>query len=715
MLRLSRIPVIKLFHFFFFGLLFMMPMLGGQEGMAASGKKDEDYQWLEELESEKALAWVKEQNARSLAAIRAYKDYPTFKDEAIKILEAKDKIPYGRILGDFVYNFWQDADHVRGIWRRTSWNDYQSGKPKWDVLLDIDALGAKEGKSYVFGGAQCLKPDYQRCLIRISEGGSDAAFYREFDIKTKDFVKDGFALPASKSGLSWITRDQVFLDDALTAESQTSSGYPIEAKIWTRGTPLSEAKPVFKGEKADVSVRSFVVDDEGQDFRFITRALSFYTAKYYFLKGEELVELPLPLDIDFVGLFKGQFLITNRSKLGIHKAGSLLAVPFELLLSSKKTPAFELVFTPTSQQALDGIARGADYLYVGILDQVRSKVLRFERQTSGGAAVWVSEDLPIDDKGTIGLTSVDEYSNRLLITYEDFLVPSSLYALDGKKLSKTLVMQAPPRFSADGLQIHQEFATGKDGTKIPYFLVHRKGLKLDGKNPTLLYGYGGFEVSMQPSYASVTGKLWLERGGVYVLANIRGGGEFGPRWHQAALKEKRQKAFDDFVAVAEDLIKSKITSPQHLGIQGGSNGGLLMGAAFTQRPELFKAVVCQVPLLDMLRYHKLLAGASWMAEYGDPSEPRMAAVIKKYSPFHNLEEKKSYPEVFFVTSTKDDRVHPGHARKMAARMADLKKPFLYYENIEGGHSASADLQQMAERFALQYAYLWSKLSPETKK
>lgn len=701
--------------FGFLMLLLLVPMLGGQESMAVSAKKDQDYQWLEDLESEKALNWVKDQNARSLSAIRAYKDYPLFKEEAAKILEAKDKIPYGRILGDFVYNFWQDAEHVRGIWRRSSWSDYQSGKPKWDVLLDLDALGAKEGKSYVFGGAQCLKPDYQRCLISISEGGSDAAFYREFDIKTKDFVKDGFSLPASKSGLSWIDRDHVFFDNALAAETQTSSGYPIESRIWKRGTPQSESKLVFKGEKDDVAVRSFVVHDQGQEHRFINRALSFYTSKIYYLKGEERVELPLPLDIDFVALFKGQFLITNRSQLGIHKPGSLLAVPFETLLASQKTPAFELVFTPSEQQALDGIARGADYLYVGILDQVRSKVLRFERKQVGEAASWVDEALPVDDQGTIGLTSVDEFSNRLLLIYEDFLVPSSLYAVDGQKLSKTLVMQAPPRFTADGLQIHQEFAKGKDGTRVPYFLVHRKGLKLDGKNPTLLYGYGGFEVAMQPSYASVTGKLWLERGGVYVLANIRGGGEFGPRWHQAALKENRQKAFDDFVAVAEDLIKAKITSPQHLGIQGGSNGGLLMGATFTQRPELFKAVVCQVPLLDMLRYHKLLAGASWMAEYGNPDEPKMASVIKKYSPFHNLQEKKTYPEVFFVTSTKDDRVHPGHARKMAARMADLKKPFLYYENIEGGHSASADLQQMAERYALQYAYLWSKLSGESKK
>ncbi len=683
--------------------------------MAATGKKDSDYNWLEDLEGEKSLGWVREQNKRSLEQLRAYKDYGTFKEEALKILEAKDKIPYGRILGDYVYNFWQDADHLRGIWRRSTWTDYQAGKPKWDVLLNMDELGAKEGKSYVFGGAECLKPDYERCLVRISEGGSDAGIVREFDIKSKSFVKDGFILPASKSSLSWIDREHVFFDNALTPVTQTSSGYPIEARIWKRGTALTEAKEVFKGEKSDVSVCSFVVHDEDREHRFVTRALSFYTSKIYYLKGEQLVELPLPLDVEFKGLFKGQFLLSNRSQLGIHKPGSLLAVPFELLLSSQKTPAFELVFTPSAQQALDGTSRGLDYLYVAILDQVRNKVLRFERQTVGGAASWVSESLPLDDKGTIGLNSVDEFSNRMLLSYEDFLVPSSLYAVDGKKLTKTLVMQAPPRFNADGLQIHQEFANGKDGTKIPYFLVHRRGLKLDGSNPTLLYGYGGFEVSMQPSYASVTGKLWLERGGVYVLANIRGGGEFGPRWHQAALKENRQKAFDDFAAVAEDLIKSKITSPTHLGIQGGSNGGLLMGATFTQRPELFSAVVCQVPLLDMMRYHKLLAGASWMAEYGNPDDPKMASVIKKYSPFQNLQEKKAYPEVFFVTSTKDDRVHPAHARKMAARMADMKKPFLYYENIEGGHSASADLQQMAERYALQYAYLWSKLSSPNKK
>jgi len=691
------------------GLLLAMPHLKGQDAMNVPQKKDEEYNWLENLDSKEALDWVKAQNERSLAALRAYPEYPAFKEQALQILQAKDKIPYGAIVGGFVYNFWQDADHVRGIWRRATWDSYQSGKPQWDILLDVDALAKAEGKSYVFGGSRCLRPKFERCLVRLSEGGSDAAHYREFDIPSRRFVPDGFVLPASKSSLAWIDENQVFFDNALTPEVQTDSGYPIETRVWKRGTPLQDAKPVFSGQKSDVSVSSQVVWDQGKNYLFVYRALSFYTGELHALDGDKLVKLPLPVDIGFRGLFKGQLLFSNRSALAGFKPGSLLSAPYDRLL--KGEAKIELIFAPNESQALDGIDQGQDYLYVALLDQVRNKVLRFERSRNGQ---WSQKTLPLDDKGTINLVSVDEESNRILLSYEDFLVPSSLYAIDGARLEKKLVQRIPARFKSEGLEIRQEFATSKDGVKVPYFVVHRKGLKRNGENPTLLYGYGGFEVSMQPTYAAIVGKLWLENGGVYALANIRGGGEFGPTWHQAALQENRQRAFDDFAAVAEDLIQKNITSSKNLGIQGGSNGGLLMGASFTQRPELFQAVICQVPLLDMLRYHKLLAGASWMAEYGNPDDPKMAAVLRTYSPFHNLRNDRNYPEVFFITSTKDDRVHPGHARKMAARMADLKKPFLYFENIEGGHSASANLQQSAERLALEYSYLWLKLRPQAK-
>ncbi len=688
--------------------LLFMPHLEGKPAMTVD-KKDADYQWLEEVDGQKPLDWVRQQNTRTLDRLHAYKDFSTFKTQALEILEAKDKIPEGRILGDFVYNFWQDAEHIRGLWRRTSWDAYRSNKPKWEVLLDVDVLAKAEGKSYVFGGSDCLRPKFERCLIVLSEGGSDAAQVREFDLSKKEFVKDGFQLPASKSRADWLDADTLLLADASDAAPKTDSGYPMQVKLWKRGTPASAAKLVFEGQKADVSVSALVMQDGDKDHVFMVRADTFFTAEVSYFKDGKIIRLPLPTDVDVKGVFRGQLLFANRTALAGFGPGSLLTAPLDQLIQGKAPIA--LVYAPTATQALDGVAIGKDFVYVALLDNVRNKVLRFDlKQTN-----WTSQLLPLDDKGTINFRSVDEDSNRLLVSYEDFLTPTSLFAMDGSKLDKQLVMQLPARFKADGLEIRQEFAKSSDGTRIPYFLIHRKDLPLNGKNPTLLYGYGGFEVSMQPSYLTVAGRLWLERGGVYVLANIRGGGEFGPTWHQAALKENRQHAFDDFVAVAQDLIAQKVSSPRHLGIQGGSNGGLLMGVTFTQHPELFNAVVCQVPLLDMQRFHKLLAGASWMAEYGNPDDPKQAAYISKYSPFQNLSQSKKYPEVFFMTSTKDDRVHPGHARKMAARMADQKHGFLYYENIEGGHSASANLQQLAERQALSFAYLWDKLGPAATK
>jgi len=687
-----------------FCALLITSHLEGKPAMTAE-KKDADYQWLEEVEGKKPLDWVRKHNTRTLDRLRGYKDFTSFKTQALEILEAKDKIPDGRIQGEFVYNFWQDAEHIRGIWRRTKWESYLSNKPNWEVILDVDALAKAEGKSYVFGGTECLRPQYERCLVVLSEGGSDAAQVREFDLTKKAFVKDGFQLPASKSRLEWLDLNTLLLADAGEGVPKTDSGYPMQVKIWQRGTPVTAAKMVFQGQKADVSVSSMVMHDDDQDHVFMVRADTFFTAEVSVYKDGKIIRLPLPTDVDVKGVFRGQLLFANRTSLSGFGPGSLLTAPLSELLQGK-TP-IRLVYGPTSTQALDGIGIGKDFIYMALLDNVRNKVYRFELKDKE----WSSKILPLEDKGTINFRSIDEDSNRLLVSYEDFLTPTSLFAMDGSKLEKQLVMQLPARFKADGLEIKQEFATSKDGTKIPYFLVHRKDLTLKAENPTLLYAYGGFEVSMQPSYLTVAGRLWLERGGVYVLANIRGGGEFGPTWHQAALKENRQNAFDDFVAVAQDLIARKVTSPKHLGIQGGSNGGLLMGAAFTQHPELFNAVVCQVPLLDMQRFHKLLAGASWMAEYGNPDDPKQAEYILKYSPFQNLKANKKYPEVFFVTSTKDDRVHPGHARKMAARMEEFKQPFLYFENIEGGHSASANLQQLAERQALSFAYLWDKLGP----
>ncbi len=683
-------------------------LMGQGQAMAVTKSKgDNAYLWLEDVEGSKALAWVRGENERSTSELHKYPRFDEFKVAALKILEAKDKLASGYIQGDYVYNFWQDGEHVRGIWRRTSWSSYQNGKPEWELVLDVDALAKSDGKNYVFRGATCLRPSYERCMIKLSDGGSDASYFREFDLTTKQFITDGYELAPSKSGLIWSTLDRVFFEDATTPGDLTSSGYPRVVRSWNRGKPAASSPVVFEGAATDVSVHAVVIHDGDQDHVFFTRAVTFFTEKVYYELEGQLVPLPLPADISLQGVYQGQVLFTSRSAIGSIPAGSLVAADLKALV--KGAQEFTAVFTPSASQALKSVARSRNYLFVSLLDDVRGKVVRIERKATEDSVMWETQNVSLPGQGSVNLVSVDDDSDRLLLSYEDFLVPPSLYAVDGVSLSKMLVQQVPPRFDATGLVISQEFAVSKDGTRVPYFLVHKEGIKYDGKNPTLLYGYGGFEVPMQPNYAAALGKLWLERGGVYALANIRGGGEFGPRWHQAALKEKRQTAFDDFAAVAEDLINHKITAPRHLGIQGGSNGGLLMGATFTQRPELFHAVICQVPLLDMLRYHKLLAGASWMAEYGDPDDPTMRPVIKRYSPFQNLRADRSYPRVFFVTSTKDDRVHPGHARKMAARMQDLHKPFLYFENIEGGHGASANLQQHAERYAMEYSYLWSQL------
>lgn len=685
-----------------------LSMTMAQGGQAEGRKSDKDYDWLEDLRSDRSLSWVKGENDRSLKVLEATPTYGPMKKESLAILEAKDKIPFGRIMNEYVYNFWQDANHVKGIWRRTNWADYVKGQPQWELILDIDALAKKEGKNYVYGGSHCLRPDYSRCLIRLSEGGSDASFWREFDLVKKEFVVGGFELPASKSGLDWLSLNEVLFDNATSPATQTDSGYAMETRLWKRGQNWEEAPVVFKGVKSDVSVGAFVLEDGNKDHVFYRRGLSFYTNELSYLHEGKIVKLPLPIDVEVHELFKGQLIVRNRKAIGSIPEGSLIAVSLAELVKGK-TP-YQLILSPNAQQSIDQVSRSKDYLYVNLLDNVRNRVARFEFDKGK----WQEFPLALDNKGAINLVSVDQDSNRLFLSYEDFLTPQSLLAGDGPEVNAKPIMQIPPRFNSEGLVIDQRFATSSDGTKIPYFIIHKKDLQRNGENPTLLYGYGGFEVSLSPSYMAISGKLWLERGGVYVLANIRGGGEFGPRWHQAALLENRQKAFDDFAAIAKQLIADKVTSPRRLGIQGGSNGGLLMGVSFTQHPDLFEAVVCQVPLLDMMRYHKLLAGASWVAEYGNPDDPKMRSVISKYSPFQNLDKKKKYPEVFFVTSTADDRVHPAHARKMAARMSEFGKSFYYYENIEGGHSASADLQQRAHRTALEYSYLWMKLGDAKK-
>ena len=674
------------------------------------------FQWLEEIESKKSLDWVKKQNKKSLSVLEKDPRYTVFLDEAKSILNAKDRIPYGQRRAGWVYNFWQDAKHVRGILRRAKPEAYRAKKTQWQTVLDIDALAATEKENWVYKGVTCAAPKFQRCMVRLSRGGKDASVYREFDVETRAFVDQGFEVAEAKTAVDWIDRDTLLIGTDFGTGTLTESGYPRIVKRWRRGTDIDRAETVFEGEPVDMGVWPMVVHrPEGTEV-FVYRAPTFFTSSVIHVdaKGKQ-TKLPLQPSAKFKGLFQGQVLVSLReawTPVGqdTYSAGSLISLSLRGLLD-KKFDGIHRLFTPTERTSIQRVAALRDDVYISTLDNVRGRLIRSTRDAKAGT--WTQTTIPLPQNGSVGFTASTAFENDIYIRFTDFITPDQLFDYRRGMSAPELIKTLPTRFNSLGVTVSQHQAKSADGTQVPYFLVKPKGFKADGSMPTLLYGYGGFEVSMTPQYMATFGKLWVERGGAFVIANIRGGGEFGPQWHRAAKKEKTATAFDDFLAVAEDLIRTKVTAPTRLGIMGGSNGGLLMGASFTQRPDLFGAVVCQVPLLDMIRYTKLLAGASWMDEYGDPSQPNMRAAILKYSPYHNLKADTSYPPVFFITSTKDDRVHPAHARKMAAKMASLSKPFWYFENIEGGHSASANRNQRAQRTALEFVYLWKQLGAKS--
>ncbi|HOX24123.1 MAG TPA: prolyl oligopeptidase family serine peptidase [Candidatus Krumholzibacteria bacterium] len=671
-----------------------------------AGAGDEDpYLWLEEVEGEKALEWVKARSAKDTAEIEAAPEFAAIHAELLEIFNSRERIPNPAIRGAWLYNFWQDAEHVRGVWRRTFLDQYLVESPAWEIVLDVDALAAAEGENWVWEGASFLPPDYRRCLVTLSRGGSDASVVREFDSATKTFVADGFFVPEAKSNVAWKDADTVWIGTDFGEGSLTTSGYPRIAKEWKRGTPLASARTVFEGEVGDVSVGATSTYTPEGRYDLVYRTPEFYRGTQYLILGERLVKIDVPEDANLNGIFKDHLLVSLRSDWTVGGAtypqDALLAIDLDAFLAGSR--AFTVLFEPGERVSLAGVSSTRNHLLLSTLDNVRGRLYRLTPGPDG----WANEEIPLPGLGNAGVGSTSDDDDTFFFTYNDFLTPPSLYLVrDGQ--APVQVKTTPAFFDTAGMQVAQYEATSKDGTRIPYFLFTPSGYTANGENPTLLYGYGGFEIPMEPGYSAATGKAWVGRGGVYALANIRGGGEFGPKWHQAAVKEKHQTAFDDFIAVAEDLIARKITSPRRLGIVGGSNGGLLVGACMVQRPDLFEAVVCQVPLLDMKRYSKLLAGASWMAEYGDPDTADWE-YIKTWSPYHNVDAARDYPRAFFYTSTRDDRVHPGHARKMVAKLTDLKKPVYYYENTEGGHGVAANLNQRAYMWALTYAYLWKML------
>ncbi len=676
-------------------------------GADASSLSTDPYLWLEDVAGERALAWVREQNALSVRELEASSDFEPIRRRLLSILDSKARIPYVAKHGSYYYNFWRDDKNVRGVWRRTSLAEFKKADPAWEIVLDLDKLAALEKENWVWKGYQVLYPTYDRCLVSLSRGGADASVVREFDLSRKEFLTDGFCLPEAKSHVAWRDRDTLYVGTDFGPGSLTDSGYPRLVKECRRGTPLSAATFVFEGRAEDVSVGASVDHDHGRTYEFIRRGLTFFTSEEYVRRGTNWVRLDKPADAT-VGTFEDQLLLRLRSDWTIegktYLSGSLLAADFEGYLKGERK--FEMLFSPTERKSLAATSDTKHYLVVNELENVRNRLYVLEHKDGK----WTRTPLETPAFGSVGVNGIDpDESDDYFLTVTDFLSPSSLCLGTLGRAEREELRHLPAFFNADGLEISQHEATSKDGTRVPYFQVNRKGLRYDATNPTLLYGYGGFELSMRPSYNAGVGAAWLEPGGVYVLANIRGGGEFGPKWHEAARKQNRQRAYDDFIAVAEDLLARKVTSAKHLGIQGGSNGGLLMGVMLTERPDLFKAVVCQVPLLDMRRFNHLLAGASWMDEYGNPDKPEEWAYISKYSPYHNLIKERQYPRVLFTTSTRDDRVHPGHARKMVARMKEQGHDILYYENIEGGHGGAANNKQSAYMSALAYAFLRKEL------
>lgn len=673
------------------------------------------YLWLEDVEGERALTWVQEQNDRTLATLTRSPGYQQRLDQALDVVTSDDRIPYGTIRDGMVYNFWQDAVHVRGLWRRTPLASYRTKAPKWETIIDFDALAEEENKNWVFKGANCFRPKSAArtlCMISLSDGGKDAVVQREFDLTSKRFVANGFETPEAKQTGAWVDPDTLLLatDWGGDGSTLTESGYPSSVRLWKRGQALSAAKELYRGEPTDVGVYPWTMElSDGSVIYGAIEADTFFTRRYTLLSQSEPLAYPLPPKATLGDRLDDHQFLTLQQDWTVndtrYQSGDLLSFNLRDFLQNRTISEFELVFRAGERQAVNEVQVTSNDALLSINDNVISRLLRLERGKDG----WQTKDVPLPGTGQASILFADAREPTAFINYEGFLTPDTLLAYDSGDGVLSPLKSLPAKFDATGLTVTQREATSSDGTRVPYFLVHRKDIEPDGDNPTLLYAYGGFQVSMRPSYSPVMGRLWLEQGGVYALANIRGGGEFGPEWHQAGLKQNRQRIYDDFIAVAEDLITTDITSPDRLGIMGGSNGGLLMGVMLTQRPDLWNAIVIQVPLLDMMRYHLLLAGASWIDEYGDPDIPEERAFLETISPYQNFDPDADYPTPLFVTSTKDDRVHPAHARKMAQRFQASEKPFLYYENIDGGHSAAANQQETAKRVALEYTYLVQQL------
>jgi prolyl oligopeptidase len=671
------------------------------------------YLWLEDVSSERSMAWVKAENERSANVLENDPHYAGLEAAGLKVMESPDRLPIPSINGADVYNTWQDDKHVMGILRRTSLADYLAAQPHWRTLLDYDALGKQDNQKWVGNGRICLYPGNQLCLVALSAGGEDAVTLREFDLTTGKFVEGGFLLPRSKQDVAWVDKDSLLVSRDWGAGTMTRSGYPFVVKLWKRGQPLDQAEEIFRGAETDVGASAVTLHDgAGHRVSLANRSVSFFETEWSLLTPHGAQRIALPAKTNINGLLDGQLIVTLNENWALEGKntklvqGSIVSLDLEAV---KKDPLHltpTVVFAPSQTEFAQGVDTTKNRMLLTTLENVQGRVYAY---TFGAKGAWTRQKLDVPDNRAVSIVSTNWSDNQFFLSIEGFLSPPSLLLGDAGagtlKEAKTL----PPQFDGSQAVVEQLETVSKDGTKLPYFVVRRKDIHYDGSNPTLLTAYGGFQLSSTPVYSAVVGKLWLERGGVYALANIRGGGEFGPAWHDAGLKTHRQRIYDDFAAVGRDLVTRRVTSPRRLGIMGGSNGGLLMGVEMTQHPEMWNAIVIQIPLLDMLRFEQIAAGASWVGEYGSASVPEERAFLASISPYNQLKPDVSYPEPLIFTTTKDDRVGPVHARKFAAKMAEFKKPFFYDEIVEGGHDAGADLKERAKTAAVQYTYLTRKL------
>ncbi len=676
--------------------------------------------WLDDTYSKRALGWVAKERARTLKTLKADRRFAALQKDAETVLTDASRLHEVDLMAGAAYEYWQDREHPLGLWRRTSVEAYFAGAPVWETVIDVDALGKAEGRKWIFAGASCRG---RRCLVRMSDNGKDAAFVREFDLDTKTFVEGGFQIPESKSRAWWYDDDTLLVAPVLGPETVNESGFPKTLRLWDRGAPMAATKPLFEIGDRDGSLSASLLQAAGVKGFVAARHLDFNSREYSLvLEDGSRTPLPLPKLADFTGMHEGRLLLrlnapwTPAGTTTQLPSGALVAVPLEPLLKQQRVDQAEALYSPSPEVGVRQVIADGQKLFLALSRNYRTAVVELSRDPAG---VWRTREVPVESDRFIQLLGVRD--GRLLLKVESPITPEKLVLADPQTGAATTLYERAPAFDAAGLKAELFETRSRDGTPIAYTVIQAADIKVDGTNPTLVYGYGGYDVGVTPRYEPVFGKLWVERGGVYVHAYLRGGGEKGPDWHRGAMRKNRQQPYDDMAAVLEDLQRRKITSPAHTGIMGRSNGGLMVATVMEQRPELMNAVVVGGPLIDMLNFHELPPGASWTAEYGDPRDPDMRAFLQTYSPMQNLRKDANYPVPLIITSTDDDRVLPGHARRFSARMSEMGHDNLYFEDQQGGHywelaggPAPGDWRLRAIARAVEFTYLWRQLGGSAK-